>query len=148
MKNLILFSFLLMLVSCGDEEIIEINSTPCTEIEYKVEFDLSLNEEICFPDGNSLILTDVKHQLCPCDVVCETEGDLLVVLKTVTISDNYTYESNKEFNTREVFNDSEIFTDYEITAFSYTYNNDEEVPACAADFEPEKMNLKFVISAK
>jgi hypothetical protein len=142
MKNLILFSFLLLVISCGDDAV-ENNSVSCTEVEYKIEFDLSLNEEICFPDGNSIILKDVKHQLCPCDAVCDDEGDLLIVLETNSILD----VDKKEFFTRAVFTDAGIFSNHEIIEFSFTYGSeDEEVPACAADFEPEKMKLTFVIS--
>ena len=145
LKQIILFSFLVFLVSCGSEED-EIENTPiaCTEVEYKLGFNISLNEEVCFPDGNSLTLIDVKHHLCPCGAVCAWEGDLLIMLSTTYAEDII---DKKDFYSRSVFDDSSIFNDYEITFFSFTYNNGgEEVPECAEDFDPEKMMLTFIIS--
>ena len=121
----------------------------CIEAEYKIEFDIHLDEEVCFPDGHSIILKDVQHLLCPCEVLCDAEGDLLIVLETLTLIDDNVIVAEKDFFTRGVFKDSDIFSGHEITDFSYTYGNeDEEVPACAADFEPEKMNLTFIITEK
>jgi hypothetical protein len=132
------------MISCGDEE--NEKSISCTDVEYKIEFDLALNEEVCFPDGNSITLTDVKHELCPCDVVCDDAGDLLIVLETKSDLDII---DKKEFYTRTVSDNNNIFSNHEITSFSYTYDNQGvEVPACAADFEPEKMKLTLVITEK
>lgn len=148
MKNLILLSFLFIVVSCN-KDIEETANSPlsCTEAEYKLEFNLVLDNEVCFPDGNSLILSDVQHQLCPCEVLCDSEGDIFFALETFDDIQDYIIIETKEFLSRDVFKDSVIFSDYEITDFSFSYGTeDEEVPACAADFDPEKIKATFVIS--
>ena len=135
---------LLLLVSLQACESIAIDTT-CQNVSYEEEIAVKLNETICFPENRSITITSIKHQFCPCEVICDYEGDLFF-----TLSFNSSSNSGlKEFLPIHLDTDPTIFESYKITNFDYLYeDNNGEVPACAQDFEAEKVLVKFTISKK
>ena len=83
MKNIIPLLIVLCLAACSKEEVDD-NKIVCQEVEYDTNIDLQVADEICFPDGNSLILTSVEHQFCPCDAICIWGGDLYITLSSTS----------------------------------------------------------------
>ena len=143
MKNIIVLLLLgIFLVSCGKEDPISINED-CRNVEYDISFDLSLGDKVCFPNGNSLIITNIEHYLCPCQIECESELGLLISLRTITESSAI----DKQFYTALVDDNRSIFNSYEIAEYSHKYDmNDSGVPCNKEDFDPEKTVLAFTIS--
>ena len=145
MKNIItLLLFAIFLISCGKEDTNSVIED-CRDVEYDISFDLGLHDEVCFPDGNVLINTNIEHFLCPCQEDCDSELGLLVSFTTTT--EISTIE--KQFYTSMINNNRSVFNDHEITSFSYTYGSEGgNVPCDKEEFEPEKVVLTFTISKK
>ena len=143
MKKIISFLFLaLILVSCGKEDKSSDNRD-CREVDYDMKFDLQLTDEVCFPDGNSLTVVGIEHGFCPCQAPCGGQGDLYIV--TSISSSNGIEEKN--YYVGRLDDDPSIFDDHEITSLSYIYGTeDEEVPHCVEDFDPEKVTFTLSIS--
>ncbi len=86
---------------------------------------MNLQDEVWFPDGNSITLTNIEHQLCPCESISKWEGDLYLTLATST--ENNT--EDKIFFLSAIDQNRNIFTDHEISSLSYTYGSEyEDVP--------------------
>lgn len=145
MKNLsilLVFGLSLIFISCTKEDIVD-DSRNCTEVAYDETFEIQLTDEICFPDGNTLTLTDVQHQFCPCEVVCVTAGDLFISLTTATGTDTQV----KEIYPETLDSDRDIFENHTITSLTYIYGDqNEDIPRCAEDFEASKITLMLSIS--
>lgn len=142
MKNVItLLLFAIFLISCGKEDP-KSDSRDCTEVEYEMSFDVQLEDEVCFPDGNSFIVEDIIYGFCPCDVVCIWAGELEIKLKTTS-----TDETTKviTIGSTTLIHNRNIFNDYEISEFTYS-SIDGHNPECIEDFDPEKVKLDFTIS--
>ena len=156
MKNRLCLFVFLLLASCGKEEmddVIEMNPEvviqECIESDYEEEFTLAFGENVCFPNSNIIKFKDAKHHLCPCQIECDYEGDILIELYTVSSEGIAVTNDDKSFYLKNVFNDSEVLYFYTITSFSYTYGaDDEDIPACAEDFEKEKMNITMTVKRK
>lgn len=143
MKNIFYILSILIVFSCTKKEILESDSRNCQEAAYDSEFEVQLSDEVCFPDGNTLIINRIEHQFCPCEVVCVWEGDLF--LSFTNTADNVTKE--KEFYPSRLNIDRSIFDNHEISSLSYRYaSEDGTVPACMEDFEAEKITLTLTIS--
>jgi len=143
MKYIIPVLALLCLAACS-KQVLEDEKIVCQEVEYDANIDIQIDDEICFPDGNTLTLSSVDHQFCPCGAVCIWAGDLYITMSTSSdlgdMKEKIFFPSSLDF-------DRSIFDNYEISSFSYTYDsNDGEVPACAEDYEPEKITLTISIS--
>ena len=137
MKNILLLSILFILSSCAKENI-------CQDVEYDSSIEIKMGDEICFPDGNAIDFTNVEHQFCPCGVVCIWEGDLYI---TFTTSNELGETKVKNFYPSRLHLDPSIFSNHEIKSITYKYGTEnEEVPECAEDFEPEKLIVTISIS--
>ena len=143
MKNLYaLILSSLIVISCGKGDI-EPNSRDCREVEYNSDIVFQLSDKVCFPDQNSLTIINIEHGFCPCSINCDWEGGLLVTLSTST-GDIF---GEKKFYGNLLGNDRSIFANHEITSFSYIYDSENQgIPACAEDFEAEKITLTLSIS--
>lgn len=141
MKKLLFYFILVALfTSCVKEESVHRN---CISAEYNKVFEFKLSEEVCFPDGNTIVLENIEHQLCPCEMVCAWEGDLYITLTGYIGSES----KEKQFYPSRYEINAEILESHEITSASYRYGeNGDEVPPCAEDFEPEKVTLVMSIS--
>lgn len=143
MKNLItLLLFVSLFISCEKEEL-KSDSRDCREVEYEISFDMKLEDEVCFPDGNSIILSNIEHQICPPYAYCKWAGDLFVTLNTATKASAV----DKQFFPVAIKNNPGIFDNHEITSITYTYDSaNGEVPPNKEDFDPKKTVLTITIN--
>ena len=143
MKNattLLLFSILLL--SCS-KEVTNSDSRDCQAGEYDVSFDLKLDNEVCFPDGSSILLSSIEHHLCPPDAYCKWAADIYVTLSTTTMDGT----EDKQFYPVAIHRNPSIFDNHQITSFSYSYDSDGgEVPPNKEDFDPKRTQLTITIS--
>lgn len=124
----------LFLLACGED-----NDEYCAKAEYAKVIELEVTDKICFPDGNTLTFTSIEHQLCPCGSYCGWAGDLYITFTTST--------GPKSFYQGGATQLENIFDGFEITSLFYLYGQEEEeVPECAEDFEPNKIKLFFTIA--
>ena len=84
MKYLSIIAAILLIISCGKDDVIIDNGglQACTEVEYDESFTIKKGESICFPDGKSFSLETITPEFCPCDVVCVWEGAMAFTLET------------------------------------------------------------------
>jgi len=79
--------------------------TPCPLYGGKIEFnkpiDISVNDEVTFPDGLSLILKEINDSRCPLDVQCIWQGELSVLL-SVSIKNSLSDVRLGTVNNKEV----------------------------------------------
>ncbi len=132
----------IFLISCGKEDL-NFNSRDCRKVDYDISFDLELNDKVCFPDGNSITLTNIEHLVCPCNIDCKWEGDIFTTLTTTT----NTITEDLQFYAIPTPVNRKVFNNHEITSVSYTYNSiSGELPLCDESFDPLKTKLTFTIS--
>ena len=82
MKNIItLLLITAFIISCGKKDI-KSDSRDCQEVEYDINFDLELGDEVCFPDGNSFIVKTITDEFCCCLCLCFWEGELKILIET------------------------------------------------------------------
>ena len=141
MRYLYTLLMALILLSCSENEA----EKGCREVEYDKVFEMKVSDEVCFPDGNTILLEKIEHQLCPCDVVCVWEGDLFITFSTTV--DGETKE--KSFFPTRFEIEPEIFQNHHIISSSYSYSgNNGEVPPCAEDFEDFSVIKKMQLSSR
>lgn len=137
-----LLMFAIFLISCSKEDQSS-NSRDCQEVEYDISFDLQLNDKVCFPDGNSITLTNINHLICPCNMDCKWNGDIYTSLTATTNSES----EDLKFYVIPAPTNRKIFDTHEIASVSYTYKSKNgKFPLCDESFDPLKTTLTFTIS--
>jgi len=133
---------LTLFTSCSEQIIDNGGITACKEVDYGDVFEMELNEAVCFPDGNEMILKVVEDQFCPCEAVCIWQGELVIILEAT--------ESNGEKKLISLGSESlelsdPLFANTSTQSYLYRYENDEELPLCDGDFEPSKVTISLSI---
>lgn len=72
MLRIVLLAFLVStLFACGDK-------MDC-DTAFDVPFIAEVGEEYCFPDGSTLLISEITSSYCPCDAVCAWQGETVVI---------------------------------------------------------------------
>jgi len=77
--NLILATILL--VSCNKDDSESQARQVCTEVTYGQVFEMIIDDAVCLPDGNEIVLKVIEDQFCPCDHLCIWQGELQIMLE-------------------------------------------------------------------
>jgi hypothetical protein len=114
----------------------------CTEVEFNSSFLITLDEEVCFPDGSGFIVKTITEEFCPCDAVCIWAGELRVLVETIAPNgdkDLFTFGSSN-YNSKP-----ELLPHAKIESFTFKYEAGK-LPDCENDFDATKiiLNLKLV----
>ncbi len=74
-------------------------SADCTTVDYDTPFTIMANETYCLPDGSELLIKSLNNAFCPCNAVCDWEGQMTL---DVTLTDNAGVEIDGEIGTHQV----------------------------------------------
>jgi len=138
MKYLSIILVSLLLVSCGKEDEKEVD---CREVQYSAVFSAAMDDEICFPDGNSFVIKNIEDMFCPCDAVCGWEGELSVLVETT----NATGEKDLiRFGSASFSLEPALFENAEISSFTFDYELGT-LPDCDNEYDSKNVTLNLTI---
>ncbi len=141
MKSILALSALLLLTSCDPDIIIE-NS--CQEINLETSFEMKVGDSACLSDGRSFRLLAVKDQFCPCGILCDFEGELILVIETEDLNEN---EVELEIGSSPFTPDDNLFEDVIISNFTYKYNGaDDTLPLCQGTYNQDEITIILSLS--
>ncbi|MEE9439763.1 MAG: hypothetical protein V3V14_12230 [Saprospiraceae bacterium] len=141
MRFLSLVLIVMIIISCGKSDI----RVTCEEVDYDTAFVVELDDEVCFPDGSTLIIKNFIYMFCGCDEICVWEGELGISVKTI---DSEMEENTFSFGVRTFLptQNGKIFDDYYISSITYTYDGEINNIPCEDEFDPKKITMTMIIS--
>ncbi len=89
MKKLCFLLSLLLFIACS-------KSNECTEINDGEEFVLEPGDRICLPEGEELVINSMENQLCPCEAICVSPGQILISYE-ITLENGQSFESQTAY---------------------------------------------------
>ncbi len=84
--------FLFFLCSSCDEE----GNGDCFEISYGQIFTAEVGDKFCLPDGSEVKIEQLNNMLCPCNVMCSWEGEIVAQLTFTFNEEILEYEYHAE----------------------------------------------------
>ena len=130
-----------LIFSCQKESNSKVQ-VDCIEVEFNSSFTVSLEGEICLPDGSSFIIKNIKDEFCPCDDICKWEGELKVIVETTDLAGE---KSTFGFGSATYQLRPFILENSYIESFSYDYELGS-LPDCINEYDPQKIILELTIS--
>lgn len=89
MKRVFIFlTVVLVLNACSRTK-----ETACTEIAFNTEFSAVVGQTYCLDDDNQFTITEIRNELCPCNIQCFWEGQYILVLDAV--ADGKSFKTQK-----------------------------------------------------
>lgn len=73
---LILVSTSILIFSCNKHE--DQSKLSCIDVEYDLFFTIEDGKTYCFPDNNTISISSLANEYCPCNVVCVWEGQMMM----------------------------------------------------------------------
>jgi len=139
MKYLNILLISLVLFSCSKDEDKEVD---CKEVQYDVEFTALIDDEICFPDGNSFVVKNIEDMFCPCDAVCVWGGELSVLVETTNAAGE---KDLIRFGSESYEDESTLFENVSIESFTFE-NELGPLPDCDNEYDPKNVTLSLKIA--
>ncbi len=103
---------------------------------------MTLDDEVCFPDGSGFIVKTITDEFCPCLAACVWEGELRVMVETI---DTNGEKELFQFGSSSYDFEPKIMPHAKIKAFSFTYNETGSLPDCENNYDVDKVKLTLKI---
>lgn len=140
--NYILFTTAAFLIFSCQKESSSRKQIDCIEVDYNSLFTVSLEDEVCLPDGSSFIIKNIKDEFCPCDALCKWQGELKVIVETTELTGE---KSTVGIGSATYSLRPYILENSFVQSFVYDYELGS-LPDCISEFDAQKINLKLTIS--
>lgn len=101
-----------------------------------------IDDAVCLPDGNEIVLKVIEDQFCPCDHLCIWQGELQIMLEVANSAGEKRLVSvgSESFDVTDP-----IFENTKTASYTYRYENDLALPLCDGDFDPNKVTVALSI---
>lgn len=137
-----------LFIACNSDD--DNNENPneeldCIHVNYDEEFTITINDTVCFPDGNSFEVKSIEDQFCCCFCICVWEGELEIIVQP-----NNTTEGHDPFRIGSATYDlgNDIFEGYSVKDVQFTYEGEPDaLPLCQGEYDASKVEVFMTISS-
>jgi len=114
MKNLLVLLALTGFFACSSPQ----ESADCIETDYGIDFTAEAENIYCFSDDLMIEIVSLENALCPCNVLCDWDGEIIVHMNIIR------GDQIKEYDYHSVLQDANVPIDLALSFKGYELVSD------------------------